>query len=82
MINFALRSISFILRRVLISYGKISRHGANGIISPPKQVVLQIFIGRKNQSPSADFEPANLGSNGKHHNRYTTENDNKESRLK
>jgi hypothetical protein len=39
---------------------------------PHKEVVLRIFIALKNPS-SAWFEPANLGSYGKHDNRYTTE---------
>jgi hypothetical protein len=30
--------------------------------------VVWIFITLKNPSPSAGFEPANLGSNGKHAN--------------
>jgi hypothetical protein len=41
---------------------------ASGFISPLKEGVLQIFITLKNSSPL----PANLGSNGKHANRYTT----------
>jgi hypothetical protein len=35
--------------------------------------VLQNSIACKNPLPSAGFEPANLGSNGKHTNHYTTE---------
>jgi hypothetical protein len=34
--------------------------------------VLQILITLKNPSPSAGFEPSNLGSNGKHDKHYTT----------
>jgi hypothetical protein len=33
------------------------------------------FISLKNRSPSAEFEPANLGSNGKHAKYQTTEDD-------
>jgi hypothetical protein len=42
---------------------------------PPKEGALGIFIALKNQSHSAGFEPANLGSNGKHANHYITEDD-------
>jgi hypothetical protein len=35
--------------------------------------VLRIFIAFKNPFPSAGFERANLGSNDKHANHYTTE---------
>jgi hypothetical protein len=41
--------------------------------TPPKESLQQIFIAIKNPSPSAVFEPANLGSNDKHANHYTTE---------
>jgi hypothetical protein len=40
--------------------------------------VLQNFIAFKNPSSSAGFEPANLGSNGKHDNHYTAEIDKSE----
>jgi hypothetical protein len=39
------------------------------------EVVLCIIIALKNPSLSARFEPANLGSSGKLHKHYTTEND-------
>jgi hypothetical protein len=55
---------------------KILRHGADGFTSPPKEAVLRIFIDFKNPSLLAGFEPANLGSNGKLDNNYTTGNDN------
>jgi hypothetical protein len=45
---------------------KILEHGTTGFTSPPKEVVLQIFIALKNPSSLAGLEPANLGSNGKH----------------
>jgi hypothetical protein len=54
---------------------KILQHRAGSFTSPPKEIVLQIFITLKNPSHSAGFEPTNLGSNGKHNNHYTTEND-------
>jgi hypothetical protein len=41
-------------------------NGTDGFTSPPKEVVLRIFIILKNLSSSAGFEPANLGSSGKH----------------
>jgi hypothetical protein len=41
---------------------------ANGFSSPPKEGVLRIFIALKNPSPSAEFEPANVGSSGKYAN--------------
>jgi hypothetical protein len=34
-----------------------------------------MFIAIKNISLSAGFEPANLGTNGKQYNHYTTESD-------
>jgi hypothetical protein len=54
---------------------RILRHGANGFNSSPKEGVLQIFIALKNPLSSVGFEPANLVSNGKHANHYTTEDD-------
>jgi hypothetical protein len=37
--------------------------------------VLRIFIVLQNSTPSARFELANIGSNGKNANNYTTEDD-------
>jgi hypothetical protein len=37
--------------------------------------VLRISVALKNLSSPAESEPENLGSNGKHDNHYTTEND-------
>jgi hypothetical protein len=45
---------------------KILGHLADGFTSPQKGEVQGIFIDLKNPSPSAGFEPANLGSNGNH----------------
>jgi hypothetical protein len=42
---------------------------------PSEEVVLRTFIVHKNTSLSSGFEPANPGSNGKHNNHQTTEND-------
>jgi hypothetical protein len=36
--------------------------------SPPKEVVLRIFITLKNPSTSVGIEPANVGSSGEHAN--------------
>jgi hypothetical protein len=44
------------------------RHGTDGFTSPPKEVVLLIFITVKNPSTSVGIEPANLGSSGEHAN--------------
>jgi hypothetical protein len=46
---------------------------ADGFATSPKKGVLRIFIVLKNPSFSAGFEPAKLGSNGKHANHKTTE---------
>jgi hypothetical protein len=71
-----MKYLCWYLRRVLsLTCSKISRHGANGFTSPPKEGVLRIFIALKNPSPSAGFEPTDLGANGKHANHYTTEDD-------
>jgi hypothetical protein len=42
------------------------RHGTYSFTSPLKEFVLRIFITLENPSSSAGFEPANLGSSGKH----------------
>jgi hypothetical protein len=49
------------------------RHGADGFISLPKEVMLRIVIALKSPSISAGFEPTILGSNVKHDIHYTTE---------
>jgi hypothetical protein len=54
---------------------KILWHGANRFTSPPKEVMLWIFITLKNQSLLARFESTNLGPYGKKANHYTTKND-------
>jgi hypothetical protein len=40
-----------------------------------KEGVLRTFIALKSPSPSTGFEPANLGSNSKKANHFTTEDD-------
>jgi hypothetical protein len=52
-------------RKVLLHAVNL-RHGTNSFTSPPKEVVLWIFITLKTPSSSNGFEPANLGSIGKH----------------
>jgi hypothetical protein len=45
------------------------RHGTDGFTSPPKEVVLRIFITLKNPSTSVGIgRAANLGSSGEHAN--------------
>jgi hypothetical protein len=44
------------------------RHGTDGFTSPPKEVVLLIFITLKNPSASVGIEPTNLGPSGEHAN--------------
>jgi hypothetical protein len=51
------------------------QYGTDSFTYPPKKDMLWIFITLKNPLPSAGFEPANLGSNGKHGNHQTTEGD-------
>jgi hypothetical protein len=41
-------------------------HGTNNFTSLPKDVVLRIFVTLKNPLSSAEFEPVNLRSSGKH----------------
>jgi hypothetical protein len=60
----------------ILTYRKILGHGADGFTSPTKEVVLRIFITLKNSPSYPGFEPVNVGSNYKHDNHYTTENDN------
>jgi hypothetical protein len=49
------------------------RHGADGFISAPEEVMLWIFTAFKDPSSSAEFEPTNLESKCKYANHYTTE---------
>jgi hypothetical protein len=48
---------------------------ADGFTSPPKEGMLRICITLKNTLPRRvrEFEPANLVSDNKHANHYTTE---------
>jgi hypothetical protein len=61
---------------VLVICRKTLRQGVDGFSSPSKEGVMRIFVALKNLSPSAGFEPANLGSSWKHANHYTTEDEN------
>jgi hypothetical protein len=58
---------------VSLTCWKILQHGADGFMSPLKEGLLWIFIVLKNPLPSAGFELANPGSNGKYANHLTTE---------
>jgi hypothetical protein len=69
----ALRSNFINTSKQSLTLRKILRHGADGFTSSTKQRVLRIFVALKNLSPSVGFEPANFGSNSKHANHYTTE---------
>jgi hypothetical protein len=70
-LNFAYETFLFILflfyfysihaRKVFLHAVNL-RHGTDGFTSPPKEVVLRIFITLKNPSTSVGIEPANLGS--------------------
>jgi hypothetical protein len=71
----ALRSICIHTSKGFLTCLKVLRHGADDFTSLPKKVVLRVFIVLKNPSPSAGFEPANLGSRSKHANHYTTDDD-------
>jgi hypothetical protein len=73
MINLVIRIIFVRTLQGYLTFCKILRHEASGFTSPPMEGVLRIFITLKNLSPSVEFETANLGSNGKHTNHYTTE---------
>jgi hypothetical protein len=56
------------ISKCYLTYRKILQHEADWFTSPPKEGVLRIFIALRNLSSSAGYEPANLGSNGKHAN--------------
>jgi hypothetical protein len=51
-------------RRVLLHAVNL-RHGTDSFTYPPKDVVLLVFIGLKNSTSSAGFEPVNFGCSGK-----------------
>jgi hypothetical protein len=55
--EFCLRNISIHARKVLLHAVNL-RHETDGFTSPPKEVVLRIFITLKNPSTSAGIEPA------------------------
>jgi hypothetical protein len=65
--EFCLRNISIHARKALLQSVNL-RHGTDGFTSPPKEVVLRIFITLKNPSTSAGIEPANRGSRSEHAN--------------
>jgi hypothetical protein len=65
--EFCLRNISIHARKVLLHAVNL-RQGTDGFTSPPKEVVLRIFITLKDPSTSDGIEPTNLGSSGEHAN--------------
>jgi hypothetical protein len=56
---------------------KFLRHGTNVLACPPQEILLRIFIALEHSSSSTGFELTNLGSNVKHDNNYTTDNNHK-----
>jgi hypothetical protein len=70
--NLVFEVSSFILRRDFLTCRKILRRRADGFTSLQREAC---FVALKNPSLSAKFEPSNYGSNGKHANHYTTEDD-------
>jgi hypothetical protein len=56
-----------------LTWRKILRHRADGFTSPSKEVVLRILSPLNIHRTRPGLNPANLGSNGKHANHYTTE---------
>jgi hypothetical protein len=69
--NFAYQYPKYI--KVSLTCRKILRHGTSSFTSDQKEGVLRIFNALKKSTSSARFEPATLGSSGKHTNDYTTE---------
>ncbi|KDR08135.1 hypothetical protein L798_01659 [Zootermopsis nevadensis] len=62
-----LRNISYHARKVLLHAVNL-RHGTADFTSPPKKVVLWIFIILKNPSPLPGLKHKNLGSSGEQAN--------------
>jgi hypothetical protein len=73
--NLALRIIFVRTSKTTLTRRKIVRQLADSFTFPLKEDVLRIFMAIKSHSPSAGFESANSGTNGKHSNHYTTEDD-------
>jgi hypothetical protein len=65
--EFSLRNIFIDACKVLLHAVNL-RHGTDRFTSPPKEVVLRIFIILKNPLTSVGIEPANLGSSGEYAN--------------
>jgi hypothetical protein len=66
MMNLTLWRIFLHTCKLFLTCRKFSRCKAFGFTSLPNEVAQRIFIALKNPSLYAGFEPANLGSNGKH----------------
>jgi hypothetical protein len=56
--EFFLQNISSMHARKVVLHAANLRHGTDGSASPPKEVVLRIFITLKNPLSSARFEPS------------------------
>jgi hypothetical protein len=66
-VNIAHEVSLFILLGFFLTCRKSYDMGPTNLLPPPpKKVALRIFIALKNPSSEAGFEPAILGSNGKH----------------
>jgi hypothetical protein len=63
----------FILASDFLHVLKSDDLGPVVLLPPQKEDALLIFITHKNPIMSGGFEPAKLGSDGRHANHYTTE---------
>jgi hypothetical protein len=70
--TFSIRSIFFHPLKVFLIYRKILRRGADGFITLRRKGCCR-FLSPLKSIASTGFEPANLGSNGKHANHYINE---------
>jgi hypothetical protein len=68
-------SVSLLYLKGSLTYHKTLQHGGRRLQFLSKGSRTTDFIALENPLPSAGFEPANLGSNGKHDNHCATEND-------
>jgi hypothetical protein len=70
--NLAFEALLFTLQTYFLYVAK-SYDRADGFTSPSKEGVLCGFLSPLKSIASAESEPVNLGSNGKHANHYTTD---------
>jgi hypothetical protein len=66
--NHSLAKLKSLLQYTSSAYVKPLRHGAEDFVSLLNKGVLRISIAFKKSIDLAEFEPANLESNGKHVN--------------